>query len=322
MPIYADAHADIFYEVTVNHADLISGENTVHVTLDAMRASEQVLQVCSLWTPLRMAGDEAERFCFSMLDALDACVREHPQDFALIRHAHELRRLQARSDSRVGLIPWMEGASPLRGDMEVFRQFVARGLKGIGLVWNHGNEVTDGCGVESPRRGLTEFGRELIAEMNRARVIIDLAHCPEPAFSEVLATSTRPVVVTHTGMRALVDIERNVSDHMARAIAERGGFIGIDYYPAHVDPHAFKPCARQTSLDQLIANIRHAVNVCGIDAVVLGSDFDGFRDTIAGLEHLNDMPNLWEAMRNAGFTEREIEKIAGLNLIDKLVEMW
>jgi len=322
MPIYADAHADIFYEVTVHGADLFSGANTKHVTHAAMLASEQVLQVCSLWTPPRMAGVEAERFGFSMLESLEAIARDYPEAFLLVEHAHQLRRLQSRQDQRVGLIPWIEGASPVRGDLEVFRHFAKRGVKGIGLVWNHANEVTDGCGVASPRRGLTEFGRELIAEMNAQRVIIDLAHCPEPAFSDVIEATTRPVVVTHTGMRALVDIERNVSDAMARAIAESGGFIGIDYYPAHVDANAFKPCAKQTTLDHLVANIAHAVNVVGIDSVVLGSDFDGFGDTIVGLEHLNDMPNVWAALERAGFSSTQIEKIAATNLIDKLVEMW
>ena len=322
MPVYADSHADVFFQVAVQGANLFTGENTHHMTYDTMREVNQRLQVCSLWTPPTYAGEEAEAFAFNLLDHLDRNVRERPDAFVKIRHAHQLRRVLDEPEGPIGLIPWIEGASPVRGSLEVFNRFVDRGVKGIGLVWNHANEVADGCGCEMPRRGLTEFGRELLDAMHQRRVIIDGAHLPEPAFWDVIEHMKRPMVISHVGMRALVPLTRNISDAMARAVAESGGLVGIDFYHGHIYEHSGKPCARQATLDDMMEHIKRAVNVCGENNVVLGGDFDGFGDPIAGLTHVRDLPNVVDAMRRAGFTERQVEKITGLNLIERLIQLW
>ncbi len=320
--MYADAHADLFYEVALSGADLFSGAHTLHITYQAMKAVNQRLQVCSLWTPPSYQGEKADHFGQKLLTAFENCIDQHPQEFILPTQRHEIQRIYSGEDPRIAFIPWLEGASPLQGLLPRLSFYASRGVKGIGLVWNHSNEVTDGCGIAEPRRGLTAFGHELIHEMEAQRLIVDLAHCPEPAFFDVAKIARAPLVVTHTGMRSLVPITRNISDTMGRTIAESGGFVGIDFYPGHVYRYAFHPCARQAQLSDLCDHIRHAIHVCGSDNVVLGSDFDGFRDPIQGLEHLDKIPNLREELKKHGLKERIIDKIFFENLFTKLIELW
>lgn len=336
-PIYADAHADIFYEALVSSSDIVTGRNTIHVTVEGMRAARQRLQVCSLWTPAKLSGHAAEQFCWKMLEALEATAADNPNSLEKVTGSSRLLNIAHDDGAPIGLVPWMEGGSPLRGRIDVFHQFADRGVKGIGLTWNHGNEIADGCGVAEPRRGLTTFGVELVREMEDRHVFVDAAHLPEPAFWNVMAQARRPVVVTHTGMRAIVPIIRNVSDEMARAIADTGGFVGIDFYPGHlrlggresgpgagswgVDAsklaHSGPP-----SLTDLAAHVAHAVRICGEDHVAFGGDFDGFRDSLDGLSGVWDVPKIAEALRKAGLTSRQVEKVYGENLLRVLIENW
>lgn len=341
LPIYADAHADIFYEAVASGSDIFTGANTIHVTWREMRQVNQRLQVCSLWTPAKFAGRPAEEFCWSILHALDRASVKHPDKVEKVTGSRRLAELAASPDGPVALLPWIEGGSPIRGDLSVFHAFADAGVRGIGLTWNHANEIADGCGVPEPRRGLTEFGVRLLAEMEQRQVIVDCAHLPEPAFWDVVSNATRPFVVTHTGMRHFVPVTRNLSDEMARAVANSGGFVGIDFYPGHIRlgaPESGPGALRHTlsgrrtaatlvagrsapSVDDLASHIAHAIKVCGEDHVVLGSDWDGFRDPLSGLERLSAMPNLIPALERAGLTDRQVEKVFGTNLLRILGEL-
>lgn len=336
-PIYADAHADIFYEALVSNSDIVSGANTIHVTLDAMKAARQRLQVCSLWTPAKLSGHAAEQFCWKMLECLESTAQANPGFLEKVTGVSRLRHLTHDESSPIGLIPWMEGGSPLRGRIDVFHAFADRGVKGIGLTWNHGNEIADGCGVAEPRRGLTEFGYALVREMEDRRVIVDAAHLAEPGFWNLVSVARRPFIVTHTGMRDIVPIPRNVSGEMARAVANSGGVVGIDFYPGHLRLGGRESGPGQGNwgvggakaaqsgppgLDDLAAHVALAVNVCGEDHVAFGGDFDGFRDPLEGLAWVRDVPRIAEALRRAGLSSRQIEKVYGENLIRFLIDAW
>ncbi|MCA8939752.1 MAG: membrane dipeptidase [Planctomycetes bacterium] len=319
---YADAHADLFFEVAFNECDIFKEQNTLHFTYQGMLKAKQRLQVCSLWTPPKYKGQEAREFCDQMLDALDGTVAAHPDKLRKVQSGEELRSLGANDSAPIGLVPWIEGASPLMGDIAVFHEYADRGVKGIGLTWNHANEVADGCGVKEPRRGLTDFGHCLVEEMEARRVLVDAAHLPEPAFWDVMAMAKRPVVITHCGLRWRVPITRNPSAAMAKAVADSGGFVGIDFYPGHIVNHTDAPLGRKADLNDLVATITDAINVCGVDNVVLGGDFDGFRDPIVGLTGVWDIPNLEQAMLDSGLASSSVEKVMGRNLIERLVALW
>lgn len=309
--IYADAHADTFYEAALKGVDPRAPNAPLHINLERMKQANQRLQVCSVFTPARYRGVEASAFAHRILDCIDAHTGEH------------FTKLGSRADlvvkaESIGLIPWLEGASPLAGDLAALDEFVARGVRGIGLTHNHRNEVADGCGCSEPRRGLTDFGRALVPAMEARGVAVDCAHLPQPAFDEVMELVKYPPCISHTGCRALVNITRNADDAMLRAIAQRGGFIGIDFYPGHVLADAFAPTTRKATSGDVADHVIHAIAVAGLEHVGIGSDFDGFEDACTDLKHLGEIGNLERALRQRGLDDAALARVFGLNLLDYL----
>ena len=314
---YADAHADTFYRITLEDLDPLSRDGGLHVNVPRMRDVGQVLQVCSVFTPKHYSGLPAENFARRIIETLDHWADAQPGVFTRVRTAADLAGL----NDRHGLIPWLEGASPVRGEISLVDEFFALGVRGIGLVHNHANEVADGCGVPDPRRGLSDFGYALINRMNQLGMAVDCAHLPQPAFDDVMSAVTRPPIISHVGARRFVDIVRNADDSMLRAIGERGGFVGIDFYPGHLIENAFKPGAREACISDVADHLQHAINVCGEDHVGLGGDFDGFNDTCSDLRHIGDLPNLERELGKRGLSETVIEKIFSTNLLRYLGEV-
>lgn len=301
---YADAHADTFYRVATEGLDPLR-DDALHVNVARMRGAGQVVQVCSVFTPRHYSGDRAAAFAARIIDAIDANLADHADTFAPVRTRRELAALTGR----VGLIPWLEGASPLAGRLDALDGWFARGVRGIGLTHNHANEVADGCGVPEPRHGLSEFGRALVARMEQLGVAVDCAHLPQPAFDQVMALIRRPPIISHTGCRALVPITRNADDAMLRAVAARGGIVGIDFYPGHLQPDANATC------EHVADHIQHALRVCGHEHVALGGDFDGFEDTCPDLRHLGDLGNLESVLHARGLGESTIDAVFSGNLL-------
>lgn len=307
---YADAHADTFYEIAEHGYSPLIEDSGLHVTLPRMKRVGQILQCCSVFTPARYSGPDAEKFARNVIATLEHWAKIEPA-FCKVSNAEDLANID---DGRMRLIPWLEGASPLRGELGLLDEFYALGVRGIGLVHNHRNEVADGCGCSEPL-GLSDFGRELIARMDELGVAVDLAHMPEPGFSDVVETATKPLIITHTGCRGLVDISRNASDKMLRAVADSGGLVGIDFYPGHVLSGAFGKNIRRATVDDIAEHVAYAVNVCGADHVCIGGDFDGFKDTCENLEHVGQIPNLIDALIRKGITQADAEKILAHNLL-------
>lgn len=314
MLAYADAHADTFYEAALKGHDPARDDSPLHINLPRMQAAGQTLQICSIFTPSRYSKAEATAFAHSIIDCLDRHVAAQPHALAKASRAADV----AAHRPRISLIPWLEGASPLAGRLELLDEFYARGVRGIGLSHNHRNEVADGCGCKEPRQGLSEFGHQLVERMEAISVAVDCAHLPEPAFSQVMALAKRPPCISHTGCRALVNITRNADDAMLKAIAQRGGFVGIDFYPGHLIEDAFAPGARAAKADDVAAHVMHAVNLCGEEHVGFGSDFDGFEDTCTDLRHLGDLRNLEAALRVRGLKNHTLERIFSRNLLSYL----
>lgn len=221
------------------------------------------------------------------------------------------------------------------------------------LTHNTDNLICDSAAQGQRWGGLSPFGREVVAEMNRLGMIIDLAHASDKTFYDCIKYSKAPVVSTHSCCRALAKHRRNMTDDMIKCIAETGGVIQINFYPlflsdefaetlehSGLDPIADEIEARfikdpaseanrrdwieiqqklaelkRPSYKRIIDHIDHAVSIAGVDHVGIGSDFDGINVTPEGLEDVSKMPVLFEEMRKRGYSESDIEKIAGLNFM-------
>jgi membrane dipeptidase len=203
----------------------------------------------------------------------------------------------------------MEGASPLRGRVEVLDLFARLGMRILGLTHNHDNECGDGCFAKDPA-GLTEAGRTLAREAEARGVILDAAHLNPAAFDDVLGLATGPVVYTHGGSRALVDVRRNLTDAQARAVAATGGVMGVDFFPGHVATDG-----RQGSIDDVVRHVEHWVALVGPAHVGFGGDFDGIPATLEGVDSAEVYPALLARLAGRGFAQRDLRMIAGENWV-------
>ena len=192
----------------------------------------------------------------------DALIRSHAGDLLKVHKAGDIREAQA--SGRVGVILGFQNGAMMGNDAKRAAIFANLGVKVIQLTYNGRNQLGDGSMVKE-NQGLTPFGREVVHELNRNRVIVDLSHSGEQTCLDAIAASTQPIMITHTGCRAISDLPRNKSDRELRRVAERGGVVGIYFMP-------FLAIDRQPTAQDLIAHIEHALNVCGEDHVSIGTD--------------------------------------------------
>ena len=214
----------------------------------------------------------------------------------------------------------LENGSPIGTSLDKLREFYDKGVRYMTLCHTRDNEICDSCASsEKTWHGLSPFGIEVVAEMNRLGMLIDVSHISDEAFYDVLKYSTQPVVATHSCCRALAGHPRNMTDDMIRALADKGGVIQINFYPLFLDdsfPEAEMFTAPRPSYKRIVDHIDHVVGLVGIDHVGLGSDFDGIDVTPEGLENASMMPLLFDELRSRGYSEEDLEKIASRNFFN------
>jgi membrane dipeptidase len=231
--------------------------------LDAIRASGMTAVVLTLAPSGKFWMDDAAfEKTRTMFDRWQAIAVRHPGHLLIVREAADLVR--ARDERKLGLICTFQGAEPLGEDIERMPMFRERGLRVLQLTHNRRNLVGDGC-MEPGNAGLSNFGRQVVARANAEKIVIDLAHGSERTMREGIATSRAPVLISHTGCRALADLPRNTDDATLRALAEKGGVAGIIFWP-------YLRTDTQPMAEDVIRHIEHALKVCGEDHVGIGTD--------------------------------------------------
>ncbi|MGE5673014.1 MAG: dipeptidase, partial [Mycobacterium leprae] len=224
------------------------------------------------------------------------------------RSAADIR--QAHAEGGLAVLINIEGAEGIQGSLALLRNYYRLGVRMMGLVWNHRNEVADGAMEERSGGRLTQFGRSVIEEMNRLGMLIDLAHITAPGFYDVLELSADPVLFTHGNCRALFDHPRNLTDDQIKALARQGGVFGISIVSGFMAKESIADGVRMVA-----DHIDHAVQVVGsCDHVGYGSDFDGATPP-AGLEDVTRLPHLTAELLRRGYTEADLVKILGGNYL-------
>lgn len=242
--------------------------------------------------------------------------------FAICRSYSEIEKV--RSAGRVALIIALEGAEPLGTDLDLLRVFYELGLRSIGFTHARRNAAATGAvfaANASPPDGLTDFGRDLVRECERLGIIIDLAHINPAGFDEILKSTARQPIISHTNARKFYDIDRNVTDEQIRAIGRRGGIVGVN--SILVSPHQ-----NETTIDRFIDHIEHVVGLIGIDGVAIGFDFfefiyrrwpkkkrAEFHEKFPHVHFISDLtshdhaPNLVATLIERGFSDEQVQKI-------------
>jgi membrane dipeptidase len=222
--------------------------------------------------------------------AWTALIRSKADALLLVRGAADI--LRARDEGRIGVILGFQNAAMMGDDARRVATFAKEGVRVIQLTYNGANQLGDGS-MAAANRGLTPFGREVLSELNRNRVLVDLSHSGERICLDAAAASKQPIAITHTGCRAIADLPRNKTDRELRLVADKGGFVGIYFMP-------FLAIGRQPMAADLIAHIEHAVQVCGEDHVGLGTD--------GMLPQIDDMPAYMKSLAE----EVERRRVTGI----------
>jgi membrane dipeptidase len=305
-----------------------SGMDAVNVTMGYVSGDEE---------PFEQTVREIARW--------DARLRGRPADLLKVLNAADL--LRARRERRIGIVYGFQNAAMLSEDASRVQVFADLGVRVIQLTYNPANRLGDGA-MAPANRGLSAFGREAVAALNAARVMVDLSHSGERTCLEAARASRAPISINHTGCRALVDLPRNKSDAELRLVASRGGFVGI-YFMPFLSPDSVAGAA------DVVAHIDHAVNVCGEDHVGIGTDggttgiddMAAYRarvrdevarrraagigargenpDTLPFVEDLSgpgQFHRLIGLLERRGYPGRRIEKIMGLNFVGYAREVW
>jgi membrane dipeptidase len=314
-----DGHADSLWRYLAEPEGFFGDKRLGHLDSRRLRETGQNVQVMAIYTPPEQVDLAALQYALDFLYAINAAL-DSPSNAGL---RPPYRRILSPDDLReacrpgsFGILIFIEGASPFRGNMKNLDLFHRLGVRGITITHNHDNEAARGCFADGDGRGLTDFGRAMVREMNRRGIVIDLAHSNEEVFWDALSLSRKPVIDSHTGLRAFWDHPRNLRDAQLDGIRENGGVVCIDYLPDHlVSRPEPKP---RVGIDQVVRVIEHAVARTGIDHVGLGADWDGFEETVEGLEDCAQLPRLTEALLGAGFTEADVAKVLGGNMLRAL----
>jgi len=291
----------------------------------------------------------ARAFADETIDMMEDIFEAHSDKFAPVGSPAEAAA--QFGTGKIAVVLGMENGAPIEGDLDNLRHFYERGIRYITLAHSKCNHICDSSYDKARKwHGLSPFGRELVAEMNRTGMIIDVSHVSDETFYQVMELSRAPVVATHSSCRHFTPgWERNMDDEMIRLLAEKGGIIQITFggmfvntevnrksrrawevMDAHIARHNLQGAAEdryvaeykkahpvgKASVADVAEHIDHAVKLVGIDHVGLGSDFDGVGEQVpVGLEDVSCYPNLIYELLKRGYTEADIAKICGANFL-------
>lgn len=283
---------------------------------------------------------EAVQEALEIIDSILIQAARFSGDLVIARSTEEIE--SARREGRIAILLGIEGGHMINGSVGVLRSLYRLGARYLTLTHSRNTAWAGSSGAED-NAGLSDFGREVVAEMNRLGMMVDVSHVSDRTFWDVLEASRAPVIASHSSARALASHKRNMTDEMIRATAERGGVVHINYYnsflddsyaqrsrewessnpeePAQSRDREARRAAKleaigRPSLDTLLDHFEHVAQVGGVEAVGLGSDFDGVDGELpAGMEDISKVPAIAEGLARRKFGADDIEKVLGLNTL-------
>jgi membrane dipeptidase len=262
------------------------------------------------------------------LDTIHAFVNRHPDRLLFATTAEQIR--QAKRDGKVAVLIGVEGGHAIENSLDNLRELHRRGVRYMTLTWNNGNEWAGAAaGLNNTRSGgLTDRGREIVREMNRLGILVDISHVSDSTFYDAVATSAYPVIASHSSARALNRHRRNLSDDQLRAVARNGGVVNVNFYSAFIDSaflersealagnDAAIRALPRPALSVLLDHFDHVIRVAGIDHVGVGSDFDGVGGLLPqGMDDVTRLPLIAQGLLDRGYSEADVRKVLGGNML-------
>lgn len=308
-----DAHCDTLWTAPKEKRKLYEREAHGHLDLPRLQEAGVYIQFFALFSDPSHGASGFTTEALAMTERFYEAVEKSRGRMRPLLWRDELD--DAPDDGMVFGLLSIEGAEPIQGRVDLLRSFFRLGVRAMGLTWNYRNELADGQLDSDSRGGLTRRGRAVVREMERLGMLIDCSHLSDAGFWDLVKETTGPIIASHSNARALCPHFRNLTDEQLAVIAERGGVIGINFYP---------PFLRQdgeASIQDVIRHIEYIAGRVGVRAVCLGSDFDGISSTPRGLEDCTRLPALAEELLRLGYAEADVRAIMGDNMVRLLKQV-
>lgn len=282
-----------------------------HLSLPKMRAGGVGLQVFACWVSPKYRHQQAWIRTLELIAAINREIAQHPTELMLVVGRDSWR--ECRRKGRIGIILAVEGGHVLGNDVARLDQLYDQGVRMLTLTWNNSNHFADSAfqaGKSGRDGGLTALGRKLIARCDQLGIRLDLSHASERTFWQVLESIRRPPLLTHSCVKFLGGHFRNASDRQIRALAQRGGLLGINFCPAFLGQQKHK-----VSVASVADQFEYVKELVGAEVLAIGSDYDGIRETPQGLEGPDKLPGLLEALLCRGFSRKQLDDISCRNVL-------
>ncbi|HEV8427420.1 MAG TPA: dipeptidase [Pyrinomonadaceae bacterium] len=355
--IAIDMHVDTVQRILDEHVDIQQQLSDGHFDAVRARAGNLDAQFFSIWVEPQLFGGGGERAvkrADDQIAAIRALAEQHPETWLLATTAGDIKR--AASEGKIAALLGLEGGYAIDERLENVQRYYDLGVRYMSPAWSVSTSWAGSSGDDvGATRGLNDFGKNVVREMNRLGMMVDVSHVSDPTFWDIVNTSTAPVIATHSACRAIADVPRNLTDEMIRALAKTGGVVNVIFYPEHLEPGwsqkkkqvdaeiagmvqaasaaepgdaVHKKIARDlvrqceyarrlppVKVARIVDHIDHIVKLVGVDHVGIGSDFDGVQATTADLGTVADLPNLTKELLRRGYSEADVDKILGGNML-------
>jgi membrane dipeptidase len=305
---FADLHCDTAGRIAAG-ADVFKKTREGHVDILRLSAGGITTQVFAIFVSPHGESAYWWSHCLEIASAVREQFARHSTAVRICTDSREVE--SAHKGGKLAAILSVEGAHPLAGDIGKLDELKELGVRALGLTWENSNEFASSAKEEasSSAPGLTPLGRRLVAELNRSGIVVDVSHAGEKTFWDCIELSKAPVIASHSCARALCDHYRNLSDDQVRALSEKGGVIGVNFYSKYLVTRG------RAYVATVVRHITRFAEVGGIECVAIGSDFDGVSTLPVGLEDCSKMQIIVLGLKKEGFSDSEIREIASGNFL-------
>lgn len=298
---------------------------TFHTDLPRLRRGGQGGQFWSVYAPTDRKGADAVHYTLEQIDFVHRMIARYPDDLAFAWSGDDVRR--AWEQGRIASLLGAEGGHSINGSLAVLRGFARLGVRYMTLTHNDNTAWADSATDEPVHGGLTDFGREVVREMNRVGMLVDLSHVAASTMRDALDVTSAPVIFSHSGCRAVTDHPRNVPDDVLERVPGNGGVLMVTYVPGFVNAdfaawrdageHGTPP---EVTVGEVVAHVEHARDVVGIDHLGLGGDYDGYQWFPTAMGDVTGHAVLLDALAERGWSARDLAQLAGANILRVLDE--
>lgn len=348
--VTVDTHADTPTEFLDHPFDLGALNTRGHFDYPRMKAGGLDAEFFAAYVPARYANKGAAAFCMKIMETIHEMADNYP---TLVRFATSTAGIRAAAaQNRRAILIGIEGGHAIEDSLDLLRAFYRFGARYMTLTHTNTNNWADASTDEAKHNGLTPFGKQVVLEMNRLGMLVDISHVSDKTFYDAIEVSKAPVIASHSSSRALANVPRNMTDDMLIALAKNGGVAMVNFYPVFLSDEVAKASkardekvkpeiaalkAKDTnegteyqegvrklmeanplpkvSWTVIVDHIDHMVKVAGIDHVGIGSDFDGIPSVPEGMEDVSKLPAISAELKRRGYSDTEVKKIMGENFM-------